>query len=253
MLQSKAYGECLAQRGFAIRADTDNAIEEIQCLREGEGEGDGGEVRLSAAPALAPHFLPRMVAEAQALQPRLRFVVREGLYELLAHEVSQGRLDVALGNLPAAGLADALQAEELFRDRFVVCGSAQHPLARTRSHNANTRDLIAYPWITPPREGPVWQRLMDICLGASIVPPKPVMETGSAALTKSMLGEGNYPSCVPRQFLSAELERGEPVEINVPAMRMERIVAVISRKGRVQPASATLALRACRVVADGEG
>ena len=241
-VQPTAYGECLARRGYAIRADTDNAVEEIHQLRE----GDGGEVRLGAAPALSPHFLPRLIAAAQALQPRLRFVVREGLYEMLAHEVAQGRLDFALTNLPVSGIAEALQSEELFRDRFVVCCSASHPLVQARIVRA--KDLVAYPWITPPREGPVWRRLTELCVGAGIAPPRPVLETDAASLIKSMLGEGNYLSCVPRQFLLAELHRGELVEIKVQDMRLERTLAVVSRKGRVHPASANLALRACRTV-----
>jgi DNA-binding transcriptional LysR family regulator len=76
-----------------------------------------------------------------------------------------------------------------------------------------------------------------------------VLETDSAALIKSMMGEGNYLSCVPRQFLLAELLRGELVEIDVPEMRMERTVVVVSRKGRVHLASTNLALQACRAVA----
>lgn len=242
-LHPTAYGECLARRGFAIRADTKSALEEIEQLRE----GDGGEVRVGTAPALSLHFMPRMIAVAQALQPKLRFVVHEGLYEVLAHEVAQGKLDFALTNLPATGIAEALQAEELFSDRFVVCSSAAHPLAH--AVNASAKELVAYPWITPPREGPVWRRLMEVCLGAGINPPRPVLETDSASLIKSMLGEGNYLSCVPRQFLLAELHRGELVEIKVPDMVLERTVAVVSRKGRVHPASTNLVLRACRTVA----
>ena len=242
-VQPTLYGECLARRGYAIRADLESAVEEIQQLRE----GDGGEVRLGAAPALSPHFLPRVIAAAQELQPRLRFVVREGLYDMLAHEVAQGRLDFALTNLPANGIAEALQAEELFRDRFVVCGSRSHPLAQARKVHAE--ELVAYPWITPPREGPVWRRLTEVCVAAGIAPPRPVLETDAASLIKALLGKGNYVSCVPRQFLLDELTRGEVVEINVPDMRLERTVALVSRKGRVHPASTNLALHACRSVA----
>jgi len=242
-VQPTAYGDCLARRGFAIRADTASAVEEIQQLRE----GDGGEVRLGAAPALSPHFLPRLIAAAQALQPRLRFVVREGLYETLAHEVAQGRLDFALTNLPAGGIAEALMATKLFRDRFVVCASAAHPLTQMRSVRA--KDLVAYPWITPPREGPVWRRLTEMCVSAGIAPPRPVLETDAASLIKSMLSKGNYLSCVPRQFLLAELKSGDVVEIKVPDMRLDRTVAVVSRKGRVHPASTNLALQACWTVA----
>lgn len=243
-LHPSTYGECLARRAFAIRADTRSALQEIAQLRKGEG----GEVRVGAAPALLSHFMPQMIAAARLLQPGLRFVVHEGLYEALAAEVAQGRLDFALTNLPAAGIAEALQAEELFRDRFVVCSSATHPLALAAG-KVRARDLVAYPWITPPREGPVWRWLMEMCVGAGITPPRPVLETDSASLIKSLLGEGNYLSCVPRQFLLAELSRRDLVEIVVPGMHLERTVVLLSRKGRVHPASTDVALQACRSLA----
>ncbi len=240
---STLYAHTLARRARAIRADLRSSVEELRQLRRGEA----GEVRMGVAPALSPHYLPRVMALTHASHPSLVFAVQEGLYDSLVQGVVHGALDFALANLPFDGLAAGLQAEELFQDRFVVCCAATHPLAGAPAVHAS--DLLGYPWITPPREGMVWHRLVDLFAKARVEPPRPAVETNSAALIKSLLGEGRFLSFVPRQLVLDEQIRGDIVELTSVGMALERSIAVVSRAGHAHPTAAELALLACRSVA----
>ncbi|MCJ0763601.1 LysR family transcriptional regulator [Variovorax terrae] len=237
------YAETLSRRGQAIRADLHSCIAELQKLKHGEI----GEVRMGVAPALSPRFLPLAIAATHARHPSLTFAVREGLYDSLAQDVVDGELDFALTNLPFDRLAAGLEARELFRDRFVVCCGAAHPLAR--KGNVQAADLLAYPWITPPRDGMVWHRLVDLFAAAKALPPRAAIETTSAALIMSLLGEGRFLTFVPRQLVLAEQLRGEVIELTSAGMVLERAIAVVSRTGREYPMAARLALEACEAVA----
>lgn len=237
------YADTLARRGQAIRADIRSSIAELQKLKQGEA----GEVRIGIAPALGPHFMPQVVAHTLARYPSLTIAVIEGLYDSLAQGVVRGDLDFALTNLPAGGLGLGLEWQELLRDRFVVCCGAAHPLARKRGVQAN--DLLSYPWITPPREGMVWQRLVDLFAVARSPAPRPAIETNSAALIKALLSDGRFLTFVPRQLMLADVLRSEVVEIAAAAITLDRVVAVVTRTGRVHPMAATLALDSCRAVA----
>lgn len=127
------FGETLARRGQAIRADIQSTVVELHKLRQGEV----GEVRMGVAPALSPHFLPRVLMWLQERYPSLDMVIHEGLYDSLAQEVSRGELDFALTNLPSDAPTFGLQMREVFRDRFVVCCGSSNPLvtlSRTFRH-----------------------------------------------------------------------------------------------------------------------
>jgi len=240
------YAQTLARRGQAIRADLRNSLTELQMLQRGEV----GEVHLGIAPALAMRFMPRVLAHLGMHHPTLSVAVTEGLYEPLSQGVLAGTLDFALTSLPDAGLGPGLKWHELFRDRFVLCSGRDHALAAR--HQVPLADLLDHRWITPPRDGMVWQRLVDVFARAGCSPPRATIATNSAALIKSLLREGGFLSFVPRHFVLPDLLHGDVVEVPVAGMTLERVLVVVSRAGREPPAAAALALQACAQVAAAE-
>ena len=238
------YADALARRGQAIRADLLSVVDELQKMRQGEV----GEVKMGVAPALSPHFLPRVLALAQQRHPSLKVMVHEGLYGDLARRVSLGELDFALSNPPFDGSAGGLVIEELFRDRFAVCCSTRHSLARQKK--LRPADLLRWPWVTPGREAMMWQRLLDLFAIARCGPPQVTLETNSATLIKALLADGQSLTFVPRQYVIADLLRGELVELSVPGIALERSIAVMTRPGREHPMAAQLMLAACETVVE---
>ena len=239
-----SYADMLAQRGQAIQADVRSSITELRKLRQGET----GQARVGIAPALAPHFMPEVLAHVAASHPTIDVTVIEApIYEDISQAVLRGELDFALTNLPAKGADPDLQWRELFKDQFVVCCGKAHPLARKRK--VQPAQLLAYPWITPAREGMPWQRLGDLFAAAGCAPPRATVETNSAAVIMSLLQRGPFLTFAPRQIILPNLRRAEAVEIAVDGMALQRAIIALQRKGRSLPRAAEIVLAACDRVA----
>jgi DNA-binding transcriptional LysR family regulator len=238
-----SYADTLARRSQAIQADIRNSVAELKSLKQGEV----GEARIGIAPALAPHFIPEVVARIAVSHPSITITVVEALYEGISQGVVRGELDFALTNLPPRGVDPDLAWRELFRDRFVVCCGKAHPLAHKRRVQA--AELLKYPWITPARDGVPWQRLADLFVAAHGAAPHATVETNSAAVIMSLLQRGPFLTIVPRQLLLPDVLKAEAVEVALEGMTFGRSIMVLQRKGHSPPKAAQLVLDACDVVA----
>lgn len=237
------YADTLARRSQAIQADVRSSIAELQKLKQGEV----GEARVGIAPALSPHFMPDVVARIAASHPSISITVMEALYDGISSAVVRGELDFALTNLPPRGVDPDLTWRELFHDRFVVCCGKHHPLARKRK--AQPTELLAYPWITPAKDGLPWQRLVDLFVAARCTPPRATVETNSASVIMSLLQRGPFLSFVPRQIILPAVRQAEAVEVALEGMTLERAIVVLTRKDHSPPKAAQLVLDACELFA----
>ena len=237
------YADTLARRGQAIQADVHNSIVELQKLKRGEV----GEARIGIAPALAPHFMPDVVARIAASHPSINLTVIEAMYEGVSQAVVRGELDFALTNLAPRGVDPDLTWRALFQDCFVVCCAKTHPLARKRK--VQPAELLKYPWVTPAREGLPWQRLADSFLAARCAPPRAMVETNSASVIMSLLQRGPFLTFVPRQIILSDRRQAEAVEVDLDGMSMERAIVVLHRKGHSPSKAAQIVLDACAAAA----
>ena len=80
--------------------------------------------RLAMSDIGALYFVPPLLRRFQALAPGIQIDVVD-LSEALAGELSAGRIDFAVGNLP--GLAATTRSQLLFREHYVCLVSNTHP------------------------------------------------------------------------------------------------------------------------------
>jgi DNA-binding transcriptional LysR family regulator len=214
-----AAGDALAARAAVIVAEAQRARLDVEhAQRTG-----GGILRLGIAPALAPDAMPEAIIRMRARHPDLGFVLREGLYPVLAGEVARGVLDLAVCNRPWEGVAPGLVATTVLQESFVVACRAGHPvLARPLEPAA----LLDYPWALPPREGVLWQRLVDLFLHAGLEPPVPAVETDSVAMLRGLLARDGFLSFLPRRLLAGAL-----VEAPIPGFTLRRELVALHRIG----------------------
>jgi len=86
--------------------------------------------------------------------------------------------------------------------------------------------LLDYPWALPPREGLLWQRLVDLFLHAGLEPPVPAVETDSVAMLRGLLARAGFLSFLPRRLLAGEL-----VEAPMPGFTLQRELVALHRIG----------------------
>ncbi len=214
-----AAGDALAARAAVIVAEARRARADVEHARR----TGGGILRIGVAPALAPDAMPDAIIRMRARHPGLGFVLREGLYAVLAGEVARGALDMAVCNRPWEGVAPGLVATTVLHESFVVACRAGHPvLARPKDVAA----LLDHPWALPPRDGVLWQRLVDLFLRAGLEPPVPAVETDSVAMLRGLLARAGFLSFLPRRLLTGEL-----IEAPMPGFTLQRELVALNRVG----------------------
>lgn len=118
-----ATGQAIAARARDILAEA----EAIRGLARQARDPRSGTLRLGAFPTLAPYLLPHVVPTLGRRLPDLELLLVEDKTAVLLDQLRSGRLDAAVLALPVDD--EALVAEPLFREDFVLAVPAGHPLA----------------------------------------------------------------------------------------------------------------------------
>ncbi len=117
-LQARALDVAAALRALADTADT---------LRTGMA----GQVRLGSTPTIGPYLLPGLVRRLHAEHPDAQLVLRDADPRDLGALLVQGRLDVALAQLPMD--VRGVSVTRLFREPLMLAMAHEHRLARNDS------------------------------------------------------------------------------------------------------------------------
>lgn len=233
------YGESLAGHARVVEEELRRARDDIDHMRRSVL----GSVRLGLAPAAAAHAMPDILAALALRHPGLTVTVFEGLFEHLAARVAANDLEMAFTTLPLGGLAPMLQAQLLYRDRFIVAAGSGHPLAGSGAPIPISA-LLEHPWILPPRDGQLWQRVVDLFAGQGLQPPEPRIETNSTSFIKAVLRGGRFLTFVPRRLIAHEEQRGEISVLGSAGLSIERDVILLRRQNSVLSPAANAVVEA---------
>ncbi|MBA4263593.1 MAG: LysR family transcriptional regulator [Comamonadaceae bacterium] len=178
-----AAGELFVQyvRGRASALDeVRSEIEELQGLRR-------GSVKLVASQALAPEFMPQLVADFRRTHPLVDFQVRIGDHVQALAALRAFETDLVL----VFNLAHEpdLQVVAQFEQRLVATMHRSHPLA-SRPGGLRLRECMDYPLVLPNREAG-GRQLLERFLVRSSVKLRPVVESNSFEFLRGCLHHGN--------------------------------------------------------------
>jgi DNA-binding transcriptional LysR family regulator len=157
-------------------------IEELQGLRR-------GRVRIVASQALAPAFLPHVVASFRQAHPLAVHEVRIGDHLQALDELRAFETDLALVfNLAAEADIEVLAS---FDQPLMAVMHRDHPLAARPG--VRVRDCANYPLVLPHRDlgG---RQLLESFLAGSSVQLRPVIESNSFEFLRGCLYHGNAVS-----------------------------------------------------------
>lgn len=177
-----AAGELFVQyvRGRASALDeVRSEIEELQGLRR-------GSVKLVASQALAPQFMPRLVAEFRRTHPLVEFQVRIGDHTQALQALRQFETDLVMVFNPAP--EPDLQVVAQFEQRLVATMHRSHPLAQRPG--VRLRECMDYPLVLPNREAG-GRQLLERYLVRSSVKLRAVVESNSFEFLRGCLHHGH--------------------------------------------------------------
>ncbi len=155
-------------------------IEELQGLRR-------GSVKLVASQALAPEFMPQLVADFRRTHPLVDFQVRIGDHVQALAALRAFETDLVL----VFNLAHEpdLQVVAQFEQRLVATMHRSHPLA-SRPGGLRLRECMDYPLVLPNREAG-GRQLLERYLVRSSVKLRPVVESNSFEFLRGCLHHGH--------------------------------------------------------------
>lgn len=205
-----------------------------------------GRLAIGCGPSLAATLVPAVVVRLLARHPRLAVTIQEGTLDVLLPALEQGRIDLAVGTQPAGFAPRGMDAAPLMRDRMVIAGRAQHPLARRRT--VTLAQTLEHPWILPSVGDVVRARVETIFDAAGLAPPVPAVQTNSAAAIRGLLEGGDFLTFVPARLVEPAVRDGALAAVRVGDGDWSRDVHVLSRAGALHPAGrlfVSLLQRAC--------
>jgi len=183
-----AEGEVLVSRGRRIVAEITAAAGDVAALRHEVR----GEVRLGVISTTARWLVTPLLAAAERRHAHVCVVVLEASTTSLASQLSSGRLDLAVVNLPLA--EPDLASELLFEEDLVVAVPADHALARRRT--MRLRDVAGHPLLLPPRGTALREELETAAIagGLELVARA---EVDGIGLLASLVADGVGPAILP--------------------------------------------------------
>lgn len=234
------YGRRLVSHAQAVRVRIDDAVGELEALRDGHR----GHVTIGAGPAWLRRHLPLAVSRALEARPGIRVRVVGGFDEALLRGLRHGDLDFVVAELPRPQ-GDDLEIETLSSDRLCVCCRAGHPLVGR--DDTGPRDLLAYPWVLPVQATRARQRLDALFVAGDMTPPEPAVETDSMAFILAAVGSSDALTYTTATTMSLPEGRGLVV-LPSSVMAADRGAGIIQRKGAALPAAAEAIIDALRAV-----
>jgi LysR family hydrogen peroxide-inducible transcriptional activator len=184
-----------------------------------------GRVQVGVIGTTGRWLAPGLLAAAAERYPGVVLALHEGTTASLEPQLTTGRLDLAVVNLPVPG-ADLL-TEPLFDEDLVLVVHVDDPLA-TRTP-LTPADLAEIPLLLP-LPGTAFRADLDAAARAVGVTLRPRAELDGVRLIASLTFEGNGPAVLPATAVPAFL-RAQWRSVPIEGLPRRRIGVAMRRRG----------------------
>lgn len=196
-----------------------------------------GTVRLGIIGTTGRWLTARLLSALAEQHPGIRLAVFEGTSASLEPQVTTGRLELAVLNLPVPD-AD-LVAQPLFDEDLVLVVHSDDPLAHRGP--LQMADLAGVPMLLP-FPGTAFRDELDAAARAAGIALRPSAEFDGVRLIASLTFEGNGPAILPASAVPTSL-RDEWQSFPVEGLPQRRVGVAVRRRGLPSaPARAVLSL-----------
>lgn len=209
-------GAVLTQEGRLLY---DHAVQALQLLEAGEQkiqrlrELNEGQLRIGAADTITQEYLLPYLSAFRQLHPNVQLQVTNRTSRQLTELLSQGRLDIAIVNLPIDDKRLVVQPIFEVHDIFV----AGHQFEELDGRFLSPQELMHYPLVMLEQAANS-RRYVDGYFRSHGIEIAPEIELGAHELLPSFAAIGFGIACVVREFCTKQLEEGVvfPVQLVPP-------------------------------------
>jgi DNA-binding transcriptional LysR family regulator len=212
-----AHGSCLLRYAHMMTNEITRAVDELTGIEQG----------VAAAVAVGATFgsgtgylLAAATLQCRQRVPELAVTVTEGTRELLLRQLRTGRLDIVIGTVGEPAAPADLQSTPLYIDAPTIVCVTRHPLAAKRKPGWG--DLLAQPWVLPPRTTRVRDAIEALFRRAGSERPRVLAETLSLDLNLELLAQGNALGLLPQHLARRLATAGQMrvLEVETPGLVM---------------------------------
>lgn len=203
-------------------------------LRQGNDEidthlgRDSNQVVVGTLPLPRTYLLPATIHRMVQAHPGLQVRTIDGPFAEQARALQHGEIDFLVGALRSDLDPDDFRIQKLFDDPLAVVAGSKHPLVG--QPNLNIADLLAYPWIAPPRTAPAGAYLYET-LGIATMQATPVrVVSSSLVLVRGLLKQGPYLTILSRHQVHEELANASLASLDLKLPNSSRPIGLTFRK-----------------------
>ncbi len=234
LVERSGRGVVLTAMGRLAVREGQHLVDRYERLRTSIAEHvrlEAGTVRVGGGATAVAYLLPSAIARFQKSHPTVRFQLQEAGSREVERAVIEERLELGVVTLPVGGAE--VDVSPLMRDRIVLVAGSAHPLAQRKRVPIAA---LAEQSLVGFEAGSAIRQSIDSALRDAGVEMNVVMELRSVAAILQMVETTGSLAFV------SELGAGKATVVSVQGLKIERQLAVISKKGRpLSPVAAAFA------------
>ncbi len=211
--QLTVAGQLVAARARRIQAELDAIPTDLSASLGNLS----GEVRFGVIGTTARWLMPQLLTEIRTTHPGVRVVVMEASTTSLVPQVEDGRLELAIVNLPVD--STELVTQPLFDEDLVCIVGLDHPLALNTT--VSVPELLQHKLMLPP-VGTALRRDLEDQARKAKAPLKVMAEIDGGRLMTSLAMEG-YGAAVLPATAAPKWVKGEFVVIPMVGLPQRRV------------------------------
>jgi DNA-binding transcriptional LysR family regulator len=243
-------GLSVSPAGKALRPHAEQLLRDVARARQAIHEMQptvGGALRIAAALSVCTYFLPDVIKDYQAANPKVMVSLRSGTSLQVLKMVLDGEAEI--------GVARSLNHPEvetmtLRDDPLILVGHPNHPAARKR--RVRLEDVESMPLIFFDRGSSDWTLSQGLFRRAGQL-PNTVLEVETIEAAKRMVERKLGLSFLPQIAVSRELHRGKLVAVEIANVEpLRRNLDVIYPRHRALTRDAQALLQLLQTAANAE-
>ncbi|MTD54551.1 LysR family transcriptional regulator [Amycolatopsis pithecellobii] len=218
------YGKALARRAGLIHREIEQAVSEIDQIRD----GSTGHVSVALSTAVALQLLPGAFGSFRAQFPSVELRLNEASVPNTLPRLLDGSVDFAVSHLLPGSLS-GWKVERLFTMSMVVAARTGHPvLAAT-----DTRQFTDWEWLLPYDDDSAPDLVQQLFAQMRIPLPRQVVRCTSSAMGLKLVGTSDLIGVFADTMVDVEFPHYGIIQVPLNGPLAALDVSIITRPGAI--------------------
>lgn len=236
------YGRRLIASSYGIFDELRQCVVEIDHL----SDPAAGALSIGCNQASTFGLVPTVIAKVHRRHPRLFIeVILANTADEQRRELTQRRIEFAIGRVWASASDQEFETEVLFDQRFFVVAGAHN--GWTRRSRVDLAELIDGPWVMPSLGGVSGQLVAEVFRANDLEVPRTQVVTSSLQLNLRLLENGPFLAILPASVLPSLTKNSSLRILPVSLPDQSSPVGLVKLRNRKLSSVAEIFIEALRI------